>query len=246
MPSEGAATSATTASSTRTKYPLDLSVVDDLAVDAPLAVLLVSRPSATAFSRRLLPRLLDRPLLGEAGYLGRLARHDHAEVERQAEQQQEDDREEGDVGVADAHQVGDDPQQPGEGGARQHPQPGDEPDHAVALLQAVAADQLEDHQHEDEGDDRRQDPRLRGQVDRRVSLGGQRQQRPHYSAPALRGLNWPTSSTIIPLKMKKAERSGVRKEEPPTRSSIRTGTSSTRSPWRTASCSDSISAKSGE
>ena len=49
-----------------------------------------------------------------------------------------------------------------------------------------------------------------------------------------------------PLKMKKAERSGVRKELPPARSSIRTGTSSTRSPWRTASCSDSISAKSGE
>ena len=55
---------------------------------------------------RLLAGLLDRPLLGEAGDLGRLPGHDHAEVEGEGEQQEEDDREQGDVGVADAHHVG--------------------------------------------------------------------------------------------------------------------------------------------
>src|SRR4029079_18911202 len=122
----------------------------------------------------------------------------------------------------------------------------DEPDDAVALLQAVAPDQLEDHCHEGERNDRGDDPRLRGQVDGRL-LRGHRQPQIHRSASAdLLGRNCPTSRTIRPLKMKKAERSGVRNEVPPTRSSIRTGTSSTRSPSRNASCSDSISAKSGE
>src|SRR6185369_14376654 len=159
------------------------------------------------------------------------------------EQQQQHDREEGDVGVADAHQVSDDLEQPRESGAGEHPEAGDEPDHAVALLQAVAADQLEDHQHEEEREDGGDDPGLRGEVDL-AGFGGEGEHR--YSVSTWRGRNWPTRRTTSPLKMKNAERSGVRKELPPARSSIRTGTSSTRRPWRTASCSDSISAKSGE
>ncbi len=71
---------------------------------------------AVAVPLDLPARLFDRPFLGEAGDLGGLPGHDHAEVERQAEQQQKDDREEGDVGVADAHQVGGEFEQPREGG----------------------------------------------------------------------------------------------------------------------------------
>ena len=121
------------------------------------------------------------------------------------------------------------PSRPGKAAPASIPRPGHEPDHAVALLQAVAADQLEDHHHEGDRDRRREDPRLRGEVDLRA-LRRRSGERAHRSASACRGRNWPTSSTIIPLKMKKAERSGVRKELPPARSSIRTGTSSTRSP----------------
>ena len=143
--------------------------------------------------------------------------------------------------------VGDELEQAGEGGAGEHPQAGDEPDDAVALLQAVAADQLEDQRHEGDRQDRGDDPRLRGEVDLGVLAGGGERRAPLIAPTSTwRGRNIPTSSTIRPLKMKKAERSGVRKELPPARSSIRTGTSSTRRPWRTASCSDSISAKSGE
>src|SRR6185312_11896394 len=108
------------------------------------------------------------------------------------------------------------------------------------------ADQVEDPEHEEDRQRRRDDPRLRGEADL-VGLGGERgEQRAHRSASGWRGLNWPTRITTRPLKMKKAERSGVRNEVPPVRSSIRTGTSSTRRPSRTAICSDSISAKSGE
>ena len=70
--------------------------------------------------------------------------------------------------------VGDELEQAGEGGAGEHAEAGDEPDHAVALLQAVAADQVEDQEHEEDRDDRGDDPRLRGQVDL-GRLGGEGQ-----------------------------------------------------------------------
>src|SRR6202012_4879660 len=102
-----------------------------------------------------------------------------------------------------------------------------------ALLQPVAADQLEDQQHEEDRQRRGDDPRLRGEADV-VGLGGEERRDPHRSASAWRGLNWPTRITTRPLKMKKAERSGVRKGGPPVRSSSRTGTSPTRRAPRTA------------
>ena len=54
---------------------------------------------------------------------------------------------------------------PGKAAPASIARPGDEPDHAVALLQPVAADQLQDHRHEEDREDRGEDPRLRGQVD---------------------------------------------------------------------------------
>jgi hypothetical protein len=138
---------------------------------------------------------LDGAFLRQAGDLLGVAGGDHAEVEREGEEDEEDDGEEGDGDVADAHQLGEQGQRLGDEGACDHHDPGREPDDRVALEQFVAPDQLDDEGHEGDGEEDGDDPGLGRQPVGRfggVEGGGDQSE----SGIVAVERSWPTKRTI--------------------------------------------------